>query len=166
VADESNSSTTFTQEQVDALVAEQLAGLKSNRDQALKEAKDAKKRLADYEGVDPAEFRKLKEAAAEAEQKKAEATGDWKAREKMLVDQFGKDLQARDAKIGSLTSALERRLIDSEAVAAIAAAKAPVKVLLPHIKSQVRVVEEDGEYVVHVVDGRVTRGSAMRRAVR
>jgi hypothetical protein len=44
---------TYTQAEVDALVAEQTSGLKSNRDEALKEAKKAKEALKSYDGVDP-----------------------------------------------------------------------------------------------------------------
>jgi hypothetical protein len=144
----------FTKEQVAEMVAAEVAGLKANNATLLTE----KKRLADlakkYEGLDPDAARNALQAAEEAERKRAEAAGDWKAREAQLLEKVGKDMQAKDATIGTYRSALERRLVDSEAVAAIAAAKGATKVLLPHVKSQTKVVEEEGEFVVYVVDSK------------
>ena len=63
----------FTQEEVDAMVAEANKSLEANRNTILEEAKRAKEALASFEGVDPKEYKRLKDAAAEAERQKAEA---------------------------------------------------------------------------------------------
>ena len=47
---------------------------------------------------------------------------------------------------------LERRLIDADATAAIAAAKGVPALLLPHVRASVKVIEEDGDFKVQVVD--------------
>jgi hypothetical protein len=155
VADDATSTTeTFTKEQVAELVATEVAGLKANAAALLKE----KKALADlakkYEGIDPDAARTAMQAAEEAERKRAEMAGDWKAREAQLLEKVAANEKAKDATISSLSSALERRLVDAEATSALAAAKGSPKVLLPHIKAHVRVVQEDGEYVVQVVDSK------------
>jgi hypothetical protein len=144
----------YSKDEVAALVTERNAALEANRNQLLKEAKEAKKALDAFKGVDPARFRELEEAAAEAERKRAEASGDWKVREQQLLTKSQQEIDAREGRIKSLSSALERRLVDAEATKAIADAKGSAKVLLPHIKSQVKVVEEEGEFVVHVVDAK------------
>lgn len=144
----------YTKDEVASLVTERNAALEANRNQLLTEAKAAKKALDAYKGVDPAKYRELEEAAAEAERKRAEATGDWKTRETQLLAKTQQEIDARDGKIKALSGALERRLIDAEATTALAAAKGSPKVLLPHIKNHVRVVEEDGEFVVQVVDAK------------
>lgn len=153
MADE-NAPEVFTKEQVAELVAAEVAGLKANNATLLQE----KKRLADlakkYEGLDPDAARNALQAAEEAERKRAEMAGDWKSREAQLLEKFNKDISSKDTAITTYRSALERRLVDSEAVAAIAAAKGAPKVLLPHVKAQTKVVEEDGEFVVYVVDGK------------
>lgn len=143
---------TYTKDEVATLVTEQNAALEANRNQLLTEAKAAKKALEAYKGVDPAKYRELEAAAAEAERKQAEATGDWKTREAQLLTKHQQEVDARETRIKTLSGALERRLVDAEATSAIAEAKGSPKVLLPHIKAHVRVIEEDGEYVVQVVD--------------
>lgn len=145
---------TYTQEEFDAMVQERDA-LKANRDQILTEAKQAKARLANYDGVDPEEFKRLKDAAAEAERKKAESEGDFKSLEKQLIEKHTVELGARDKRISALQAALEQRLVDAEATRELAEAKGSARVLLPHVKSQVKVVEsDDGEFSVQVVDAR------------
>jgi hypothetical protein len=154
VADEQIQPETFTKEQVAELVAAEVAGLKANNSTLLAE----KKRLADlakkFDGLDPDAARTALQAAEEAERKRAEMAGDWKARETQLLEKVAANEKAKDATISSLSSALERRLVDAEATSALAAAKGSPKVLLPHIKAHVRVVQEDGEYVVQVVDSK------------
>jgi hypothetical protein len=159
---------TYTKDEVATLVTEQNAALETNRNQLLAEAKAAKKALEAYKGVDPAKYRELEAAAAEAEQKRAEASGDWKTREQQLLAKHQQEVEARETKIQTLSGALERRLVDAEATSAIAEAKGSPKVLLPHIKAHVRVIEEDGEHVVRVVDakGNPRIGDAGLKALR
>lgn len=149
---------TFTQEQVDALIAERLAaeteGLKKNQAELLREAKAAKARLAAYDGIDPEEHRRLKAAAEDAERKRLAGEGDYKALERQLIERHAKELEARDARNTALTRALERELIDAAAAKAIAEAKGSVKGLLPHVKPHIRVAEVDGEFVAQVVDSK------------
>lgn len=145
---------TYTQEEVDALIAQNESGLKANRDEAVKEAKRAKDALKAYDGVDPEEFKRLKSAAEEAERKKLTEQGNFDALKKQLVDQHAKELEGRDGRIGSLTKSLERHLIDAEASRVIAELKGSVKGLLPHVKPHIRVVEVDGEFVAQVVDSK------------
>jgi hypothetical protein len=71
---------TYTQDELDALIAERLAseteGLKKSQAQLLKEKKDAQARAALFEGLDPDEAKALKAKIAEMEQTaKAQAAG-------------------------------------------------------------------------------------------
>ncbi len=71
---------TYTQEQVDAMIAERIAaetaGLKKSQAELLKEAKEAKARAALYGDLDPEEAKSLKQKFAELEQQaKAQAAG-------------------------------------------------------------------------------------------
>jgi hypothetical protein len=54
--------------------------------------------------------------------------------------------------VKALNGVVERYLIDAQATAAIAEAKGVPALLLPHVKQAVKVVEEDGDYKVRVVD--------------
>jgi hypothetical protein len=145
---------TYSQVEVDAMVAEHEKGLKANRDEALKEAKAAKAALKNYEGVDPEEFKTLKAAASEAERRKAAADGDFKALEKQLVDRHATELGGKDTKIGKLTKALERRLVDAELIRAITAKKGEPDLLLPYARQFMRVKETDDDFEGYVADER------------
>lgn len=147
---------TFTQEQVDALVAERLAseteGLKRNRDQTLKEAKAAKDALKAYEGIDPTEYKTLKDAAADAERKRLAGEGDFKALEKQILDRHAKEIDAERGTSARYKSSLEEYLIDAEAIRTLAKYSDSPELLLPHVKAQMRVVEQDGKFAARVVD--------------
>lgn len=146
----------FTQEQVDAIVAEKIAaevaGLKKNQQELLKESKAAKERLASYEGIDPEEHRALKKAAEEAERKRLQGEGDWKALEGQLVKKYEGELERERGERGKMRGALESYLIDKEALSELAKVSDSPKLLLPHIRSRMKVVEQDGVYHARIVD--------------
>jgi len=52
----------------------------------------------------------------------------------------------------NMKKTLEKHLVDNAALAALAEHKGNNILLLPHIKNQTKVVEENGDYVVRVVD--------------
>jgi hypothetical protein len=143
---------TLTQAELDAKIAEANAALESNRNTLLAEKKKLEKEMARFKDIDPDKYRTLTEREAEIEKEKAERAGDWSKREAQLQERFTKETESKDGRIKSLSSALERRLVDAEATSAVAAAKGSPKVLLPHIKAHVKVVEDNGEFVVQVVD--------------
>ena len=148
---------TFTQAQVDAMIAEQIAALKSNRDELLKEAKAAKTALKNYDGVDPDEFKRLKAEAEAAEQKKAAAEGDFATLKKQLVDNHAKELAARDARVAKLNAALERRLVEAELTQELVKAGAKpnmIDLLVLRGKSNVRVRETEDDFEQYVADAR------------
>ncbi len=69
-----------------------------------------------------------------------------------LVGAHGKEKAKLEAKIASLTRAVEKTLVDAAASQAIAEAKGSAGLLLPHVRSLVKVIETDGQYVPQVVD--------------
>lgn len=146
---------TYTQEEVEKLLEERTAGLKANRDELAKEAKTAKAKLAAYDGLDPEEHKRLKAAAEEAERKKAAAEGDFKAIEKQMAERHAAELGAKDAKMGKLSKALERRLVDSQLTTHLAEAGAKpefLRLLKLEGARYLRVQETDDDYVEQVVD--------------
>lgn len=148
-------SLTMTQDEFDAKIAEAVDGLKKNRDELAKEAKSAKAALKNYEGVDPEEFRRLKDAAAQADLKKAAAEGDFNTLKAQLVENHGKELAGRDTKIGKLTKALEKRLVQAELRKAIADNKGlpdMADLLVEHGSKHVRVRETDDDFEAFVAD--------------
>lgn len=146
----------YSQEQVDAMIAERLAaetdGLKKSQKELLAEAKKAKEALRSYEGVDAEEFKRLKAAAEEAERKKAAAEGDFKSLEKQLIEKHQAEIAKEQGRAGKLQSALERRLVQAELTSVIAKHKGDPDLLLPHAAQFVRVRETDEGFEAYVAD--------------
>jgi hypothetical protein len=135
---------TYTQEQYDAMIAERDA-LKHNRDEILKESKKAKDALKNYEGVDPVEFKTLKEAAAEAERKKALAEGNLEVWKKQVTDQHQKEREADGKKLTKALAALEKRKV-AKLTAALAKAEAdPTMMDLLVLKGSASVRLQEGD---------------------
>lgn len=157
-AGEGEGGKTYTQEDVDRLIEERNKALEANREKVLDELKEAKRRLQNYDGIDPEEFEELRRFRSEAEKQAAKDTGDWDAREEQIRTEMAqaaqKEKKALDERVKKLQSALEAELVESKAVGAIAELKGSTKVLLPHVKSHVKVIEKDGEFRAVVVDGK------------
>lgn len=69
-----------------------------------------------------------------------------------FAKQFQGEIQQRDEKLSSMRMTVEKYLVDAEAASAIAANKGVPELLMPLIKAQVRVIEDDSGPQVLVVD--------------
>ena len=144
--------TSFTAEEVEAKVQETVAGLKANQAELIKEAKAAKAKLAGYEGVDPEKYKQLEAAAAEADRKKAAAEGDFKSLEQQLVKKYEGEKEVLSGETKRLRGSMEKYLVDSAAATELARHSDSPKMLLPHIRAQMKVVEHEGEFYARVID--------------
>lgn len=142
---------TYTEAEYNAMVAERDA-IKANRDEALGEAKRAKAALKAWDGKDPAEYERLVAADKAAQEKKATAEGDFATLKQQLVEAHAKELGARDGKIGKMSKALERRLVDAELTRAIALKKGDPDLLLPFARQFVRVRETENDFEGFIAD--------------
>jgi DNA-binding transcriptional MerR regulator len=103
-------------------------------------------------GKSPEDIQALLEAQRQADEEKLTKAQEWDKLKAQMSEQQARELEARDAKLKAKDAAIERYLVDAQATAAIAAAKGVAPLLLPHVKAAVRVIEEDGEFKVRVVD--------------
>lgn len=62
------------------------------------------------------------------------------------------DLAAKDAEIAKMRGTLERQLIDAAASAEVTALRGSAALLLPHLRSALKVEDDSGQLVVRVVD--------------
>lgn len=140
----------------------ETAGLKKALDAERKAKADYEKTLKGFEGIDPDEAKRLKAEAEQIAADKLKSKGDWETREKQLKDQLAAELKKhqdqytgeitkREEEAKRLRGSLEQHLIEAQATAAIAAAGGVPELLLPHVKSAVRVVEENGQFVARVI---------------
>ncbi len=120
---------------------------------------DAKKRspvdltpLAEF-GSDPAAIKTAFDArVAELTAKGGDAT---KAVEKVRTEMAAANataLAASNAKTTAYQNQLYSYLVENTAMTAVTELKGAADLLMPFIKNQVKVAEEDGKFVVHVVD--------------
>lgn len=128
--------------------------LKANRDEILKEAKDAKSRLKNYDGVDPTEFKKLKEAAEEAERKKAAAEGDFTKLQQQMAERHQAELAAEKKRTEKALAALERRKVAklTEALAKADALPDMMDLLVLKGSASVRLREGEEDWEEYVAD--------------
>ncbi len=151
---------TFTQEQVDAMIAERLAsetsGLKQSQSELLKEAKLAKSKLAAYEGVDPEEFKRLKSAADETERKRLAAEGDYTKLREQLVERHNSELTAKEKRIAKYEAGLNRRLTTDELRKALSGKVLPeyAELLVEHGAKFLRLKETDEDFDYEITDGK------------
>ena len=136
---------------LDADGVEDVSGLKAALET---ERSNQKKLAAKFKDLDPDKYAAALKRIEDIERQEAEAEKNWKALEKQLLDRHAAELKGRDDANGVLRRALERHLVDSVATSAIAGAKGVPELLLPHVKGFTKVVEQDGEFVVQVVDSK------------
>jgi len=138
-------------------------GLKNKNRELLSEKKKVSEKLKMFDGIDPEEFAKLKDAAAKAVEDAAIKSGDidalkmdYEKRNQTVIDQMKAEHQVTlveaEDKVSRMRARLNARLIDAEAVSAIAEAGGEPKLLLPIVKAQVKMFEEDGDFVARVVN--------------
>jgi hypothetical protein len=133
---------------------EEPTGLKTALTKERERASTAEKQARAWAnlGKTPEEIQALVDAQAQAERDKLTKGGEFDKLRQQIIDQHKTELGKKDERIGTLTKSLERRLIDADATAAIAAAKGSPILLLPQVRASVKVIEEDGDFRVQVVD--------------
>ena len=100
------------------------------------EAVTAIQKVKEFASIDPKEMAKEQVKAALQQQQ----------------DQFNKQIEMKDSEVKSLTTHLETVMIDNAATQALAAKGGNIKLLLPHVKSSVKLVKGENGFNVEVVD--------------
>jgi hypothetical protein len=127
-----------------------LRALEAERAEAKKWKEEAKK----YDGFDPDEHKKLKEAAKLADREKDIQRGNF---EKVLGEEkqrWQTELEVREQRISKLEGALEGALIDAAATREIAASSGNTRVLLPWVKAQLKLIEHNDQTIAVAIDGK------------
>lgn len=133
---------------------EDPSGLKSALDKERKTAKEAQQQAKTWAalGKTPEEVQEMLAAASKVDQEKLEQTGQWDKLKAQILEQQAQERGELESKLTAKDAAIERYLVDAQATAAIASAKGSPELLLPHVKGHVRVIEDEGDFVVRVVD--------------
>jgi hypothetical protein len=140
---------------------EAIVGLNKALKASRAEVKDAKGRAVDLSslsefGTTPDEIKST--VQGKLDELTEQVKGGKEARvnvEKIKADlalKHATDVKAKEAKIDALQGQLYKHLVESQAVSALADKAINPKLALPHVLPQVKVVDEDGEHKVFVVD--------------
>ena len=132
---------------------EDTTGLKSALEKERTERAKFEKNSKAWEkfGKTPEEIQKLIDQAAELERKKLEEKGEWEKLKEQMAKQHADALAEKDKALAEKDRAIEAYLIDSRATEAISKNDGNARLLLPHVKSRCRVVNENGKYSVQVM---------------
>lgn len=125
--------------------------LKAARQEARSKAVDLSP-LADF-GSDPASIKAAIDAKIEelTKGKSGDVAKQIEAVKTSMAEGFSKEKTKLTARAEALQNQLYTLLVENNATAAIAELKGTPELLLPFVKTQVRVVEEDGNFKVQVV---------------
>lgn len=133
---------------------EDTSGLKTALQKERTERQAKEKTVKQWEkfGKTPEEIEALLDAQAKLDEDKATKAGEWDKLRAQMNTKHAEEIKARDDKLAAKDKSLHRFLIDSQATAALAAAKGVPDLLLPHVQRHVRVAENNGEFTVQVVN--------------
>lgn len=126
-----------------ATVETEVSGLKAKRDELLGKLKE----FDPLKGIDPNEYKTLKEQAAKAEEERALKAGEFDSVKKQLVEAHAKEKAAWDAEKATLRQSLENNVLIASATQAIAAEKGSALLLMPHVRSRTK-LDDTGNPVV------------------
>lgn len=135
---------------------EDVTKLKSALSKERESVSKFKEQIRAFDGLDAESARK---ALAQIEEfKNADPTKKIdeirKAISAEFMEKHAKEVKALAEEVGTVTSQLENELISSAATKAIAEKKGSVDLLLPHVRSKVKMRKSDNRYFVDVVDER------------
>lgn len=158
-----------TESKLTKAVEAATAGLVAKRDELLAEKKKAQAELNDIKSkYNPEEYDKvlseykaIQESKLSAEERLAkreqELTTQFSQREKDLLKKIESETTLLNEQVTKKDQALRKYLVDSKLQSEIVNASGVPELLMPALRDKVQVVEENGEYVVRVIDNGVTR---------
>lgn len=149
----------LTVDAAEGFALENVEGLKSSLSKERTRAEKAEGAIKKFGDLDPDAARKAIEKVAEFEaldpKKEADKLAQVKieAATKQMAEKHAAELEGVRKQATGYREQVQKLLIDNVAITALEGKKGDVELLLPHVKSQVRLKENDnGSFSVEVVD--------------
>lgn len=108
--------------------------------------------LLGLEGDDAVSAEALRAAVEKTIGESKDGKVNWDKMKKDLERGFQGQLQTKDGELQAMSKTLQKYLVTTAAVQAIAAHKGVPDLLLPHIQARTKVIKDGEDYVVRVVD--------------
>lgn len=139
---------------LETLMATTLEKVNNKNTELLSKLKESKTKTdAIPEGFDPNKWKELLELESTVDLSKLKGTEQLDALKLQMETAHKAELKTFGTEKTELTSALEKQLIDNAATTAIIAANGNAELLLPHVKTGLKMVKNDkGEYGAIVID--------------
>jgi len=137
----------------------EVAGLKKNRDDALKEKDKLAERLKKFEGIDPDKIQDVIAKAQKAEEDRMKSAGEWEKLDEQRKIAHQKEIDKLTKQIEDLKKANDNFLVETSIGAAIREAKiAPhaVDLVSAYVGQKIAIVDVDGKRQVRVGDDDVS----------
>lgn len=155
-------------ESVGGYSLEDVGGLKTSLGKERATREKLEKDVIKFKDIDPDKARSALEELEELKKLDPEKEADKIANTKLeaakaqLIKKHNEDLEAERSKSGKYRGKVEELLRDGVAIAALAEMKGSVDLLLPHVRSQTRVVEDGDDFRVEVIgkDGNARIGNS------
>lgn len=132
--------------------AELKQSLKAERERGKKARETVAELKAKLEGIDLEAYQSYQADAEKRAESEAAAAGEWDKLKAQYTAKHTAEIEKRDLRITDLSDAISRTLVDAEATRAISEAKGSPALLLPLVLNSARAVEDDGQFVVRVLD--------------
>jgi hypothetical protein len=138
---------------------EDTTALKTALETERNDVKGLRAKLGEFDGIEPTKAREVlgleSDLRAEREKFDKRKKDDKETDDRLaqLETKHAGEISKREAEITRQRGLTEQYVVESTALAAIAAAGGKTKWLLPHVKPMLRAVEHDGKLVVRVFEG-------------
>jgi hypothetical protein len=108
--------------------------------------------LFGLEGDEASSAEAIRVAAEKTISESKDGKVNWEKMKGSLEQGYKKQLEGKDGELSAMGKTLQKYLVTTAAVQAIASNKGVPELLLPHIQGQTKVIKEGEDYVVRVVD--------------
>jgi len=129
-----------------------LEHAKREREEARRAARAAKQQAERFGDIDPEEHKRLRQESTERAERRARERGEFDKILERQKAEHAKALATKDGLLAAKDAMIAKQLVASEATAAIAGQGGLPTLLMPHVEVQSKAVEEDGAFVVRVID--------------
>lgn len=136
------------QQEIQKIVEQEVGGLKNKN----KELLGKLNKFKDYEDIDPDEYRNLKSEKEKLEEERLRKEGEFEKLFEKEKSNWQKQLTTKDEYSNKLKNTVEQLLRDNKLQEAISKHEGNVKLLAPHMRDRVKVVEKDNRFDVEIVD--------------
>lgn len=137
---------------LDAEGVEDTKALRNALQRSSDETKRLKEQAERFKNVNPDEYHRLLNEAANREVRETQIQQEAEQRIREAEETHRRQLERKDGEISRLKSQRDTLFLDAQLLPAISAEKGTPEFLLPHLRSRVKVTEKDGQLKLEILN--------------